>query len=68
MERSDGPQYWLERFAEDSKAINEETKQQLVKTLFVDFLELDRDDIEFFFNPDLIPNAQNPEEALRFAP
>ncbi|MEK7185923.1 MAG: hypothetical protein AAB675_00985 [Patescibacteria group bacterium] len=67
MERSDGPQYWLERFAEDSKAIDEETKQQLVKTLFVDFLELDRDDIEFFFNPDLIPNAQNPEEALRFA-
>lgn len=67
MERSDGPQYWLERFAEDSKVIDEKTKQQLVKTLFVDFLGLDGDDIEFFFNPDLIPNAQDPEEALKFA-
>ncbi len=62
-----GSSYWLDRFPEDSKIIGEETKRQLVKTLFVDFLGLDTDNIAFFFNPDLIPTAQNPEEALRFA-
>ena len=67
MERSDGPLYWLERFAEDSKTINEEAKQRLLRTLFVDFLELQSDDITFFFNPELAPNAHNPEEAIRFA-
>ena len=65
MER--GPRYWLDRFSEDSNVISEEAKQRLVKTLFVDFLDLDSNDVDFFFNPDISPNARNPEEALRFA-
>lgn len=67
MEKEQRIGYWLKRFDTDSQSLTDINKLGLARALFVDFYDLKGDDINFFFDRNLVPTAQDPEMALKFS-